>query len=589
MLAGLALYSFPASAIEPAPLWGSLTGRVMDSGGVPQMGATVMLYNRFERFVARAITSERGTFAFDSLLPDVYSLRVNLASFVPALKRDIAVQPGMRSFLAVNLTTLLSSVELVYMTPGQYAVMSEDWKWILRGSQATRPVLRIIPGVDISDPSQTARAGTLFRDTHGVLKLSTGDSGMLANAGNQADLGTAFALATSVFGSHQVSLSGNVGYASHAGSPTAGFRTSFSGDVAGSSPEVNVTMRQVFLPTRIGGALLAGQASNIPALQTLAVTFADRRQLSDEVMLEFGSSLESVSFLNRLNFLSPFVRLRLGATQTGALELAYSSGAAPTELLRSEDANETELQHDITTLSLFPRVSLRGGIAHVQRSQNFEVGYRRTLGKRTVSVSGYKEAISNATVNASVPVDFFGAGELLPDLATSASVFNAGRLNRMGYTAAISEAFANYLHVTLAYGYSGGLRMARNELATTDPDEVRGLFRRGWRHSLTARVSGTAPRSGTRYIASYQMTDYNSLNPVHLSLTQRANFEPGVNFYLRQPVPGFAAMFPGRLEATAEMRNLLGQGYITLSTPGGQRLLLVQSPRAFRGGVSLIF
>lgn len=589
MLAGLALYSPPASAVEPAPLWGALTGRVMDSGGVPQMGATVTLYNHFERFVARSLTSDRGTFVFDSLLPDVYSVRVSLASFVPALKRDIAVQPGMRSFLAVNLTTLLSSVELVYLTPGQYSVMSEDWKWVLRGSQATRPVLRFIPGIDISDPKQSTSRGDLFRDTHGVLKLSTGDSGVLANAGNQADLGTAFALATSVFGSNQVSLSGNVGYASHSGTPTAGFRTTFSRDTTGNSPEVNVTMRQVFLPTRIGGALLSGQNSGVPTLQTLAVTFVDRRQLNDEVMLEFGSSLESVSFLDRLNFVSPFARLRLGSVQSGAIELAYSSGAAPTELLRSDDANETELQHDINTLSLFPRVSLRGGATHVQRSQNFEVGYRRSIGKRTVSVSAYKEAISNATVNASVPVDYFGSGELLPDLATSTSVFNAGRLNRMGYNAAISEAVASYLNVTLAYGYSGGLRLSQANLATTDADEVRGLFRRAWRHSLTTRVSGTAPASGTRYIASYQMTDYGSLNPVHLSLTQRANIEPGLNFYLRQPIPGFGTMFPGRLEATAEVRNALGQGYLTLFTPGGQRLLLVQSPRSFRGGVSLIF
>lgn len=561
----------------------------MDSGGVPQMGATVTLYNRFERFVARAITTERGTFVFDSLLPDVYSVRVSLASFVPALKRDIAIQPGMRSFLAINLTTLLSSVELVYMSPGQYAVMSEDWKWVLRGAQATRPVLRLVPGIDISDPRQQARRVDLFRDTRGVLKLSTGDSGLLANAGNQADLGTAFALATSVFGSHQVSLSGNLGYASHSGTPTAGFRTSFSRDIAGSSPEVNVTMRQVFLPTRIGGALLSGQSTGMPALQTLAVTFVDRRQVSDDVMVEFGSSLESVSFLNRLNFVSPFARVRVGRVETGAVEVAYSSGAAPTELLRSEEANENELQHDINTLSLFPRVSLRGGAAHVQRSQNIEVGYRRAIGKRTLSVSAYKEAISNATVNASVPVDYFGAGELLPDLASSTSVFNAGRLKRMGYMAAISEAVADDLNVTLAYSYAGGMRLGQNMLATADADEVRGLFRRAWRHAVTARVSGVAPRAGTRYVASYQITDYGSLNPVHLSLTQRANLEPGLNLYLRQPVPGLMSMVPGRLEATAELRNTLGQGYVTLATPGGQRLLLVQSPRLFRGGVSLIF
>jgi hypothetical protein len=45
---------------------------------------------------------------------------------------------------------------------------------------------------------------------------------------------------------------------------------------------------------------------------------------------------------------------------------------------------------------------------------------------------------------------------------------------------------------------------------------------------------------------------------------------------------------PGRLEATAELRNGLGQGYLPI-TEGGQRVLLIQSPRALRGGLSFIF
>ena len=593
-LAGFAVSAPTAQAVEPGQIWGVLTGRVTDSAGVPQMGASVVLYNRFERLVGKAVTNDRGNFTFDSLLPDSYSVRVSLASFVPALKRNISTQPGMKSFLAISLTSLLSSVELVYMAPGQHPIMSEEWKWVLRGSASTRPILRFRgPGFDITDPNKTIarRTSDMFVNTHGLFRLSTGDSGgILSNAGNQADLGTAFALATSVFGNHQVSVSGNVGYASHSGTPTAGFRTSFSSHVGGADPEVNVTMRQLFLPSRIGGALMAGQNSAIPTLQTLTVTFVDRRQLSDDVHVEFGSSLESVSFLNRLNFLSPFARLRYGKAETGALEFAYSSGAPATELLRGDDAtNDAELQHDLTTLSLFPRVSLRGGLAHVQRTQNFEVGYRRMIGKRTVSISAYKEASTNTTMNASIPVDFFGPGELLPDLASSTSVMNAGRFSRMGYSAALTQHVNEKLSATVAYGIGGAMTFTSTELTSNDPEQLRGLIRTKPRQSLTARVSGVAPRAGTRYVASYQVTDYAALSPVHLSLTQRASLEPGLNFYLRQPVPLMQGMFPGRLEATAEIRNALGQGYISLATPGGQRVLLVQSPRAFRGGLSLIF
>jgi hypothetical protein len=60
---------------------------------------------------------------------------------------------------------------------------------------------------------------------------------------------------------------------------------------------------------------------------------------------------------------------------------------------------------------------------------------------------------------------------------------------------------------------------------------------------------------------------------------------PGLNIYIRQPIPGFN----GRLEATADLRNLLAQGYVPIATPGGLQLLLVDNPRSFRGGLAFRF
>src|SRR5437016_2492839 len=125
----LLLSSLDSFAASPARLTGSIAGIVRDNGGIPQMGATVLLLNRYERIVQRAITDEKGLFGFDALLPDLYSVRITLASFVPAAKHKIAVQPGMQSLLYVNMASLLSSIELVYAAPGQGALMSDDWRW----------------------------------------------------------------------------------------------------------------------------------------------------------------------------------------------------------------------------------------------------------------------------------------------------------------------------------------------------------------------------------------------------------------------------------------------------------------------------
>ena len=357
-----AVLAVPAAAVEPAAkitpsiaLAGTLVGLVTDHAGVPQMGAAVFLYNRYERILSRAFTNEKGVFLFDALNPESYSVRVSLASFVPAVKRNISVGPGMRSFLTINLSSVLSSIELIYIAPGQGPIMSEDWKWVLRSSAATRPVLRFRPGIDISDPSQRQPASTssgsaIFSDTRGVVKVSAGDGGTVSAAGNQPDLGTAFALATSLFGANQLQVSGNLGYASHTGTPTAGFRTSFSRDAGGdgSSPQLNVTMRQVFLPLRAGAALLNGPQGEAPMLRTMTISSVDRRKLTDDVEIEYGASLESVSYLNRLNYISPFARLRWGDLEFGALEIAFSSGAPAAELLGDTEAADVEMQRQLT-------------------------------------------------------------------------------------------------------------------------------------------------------------------------------------------------------------------------------------------------
>jgi len=61
----------------------------------------------------------------------------------------------------------------------------------------------------------------------------------------------------------------------------------------------------------------------------------------------------------------------------------------------------------------------------------------------------------------------------------------------------------------------------------------------------------------------------------------------GWNVRVRQPLPFFPSR-SGRLEATAELRNLLAQGYLPLEADG-QKALLTNSPKAVRGGLAFIF
>jgi len=110
------------------------------------------------------------------------------------------------------------------------------------------------------------------------------------------------------------------------------------------------------------------------------------------------------------------------------------------------------------------------------------------------------------------------------------------------------------------------------------------LEQRPW---LTLSLAETLPVSGTHVISSYGWIDSRAMMPDHYFLTEDMNQVTGWNVRIRQPLPMFFGM-GGRLEVTAELRNLLAQGYLPLDA-AGRRALLTNSPRSVRGGLAFIF
>jgi hypothetical protein len=508
----------------------------------------------------------------------------------------------MQSLLYVNLASVLSSIELVYAKPGEGALMSDDWKWVLKGSDSTRPVLRMLPadlGV-ASDQSpqqsqtqnQTASA-SVFSDTRGMLNLSGGDPGSLGSTSSQADLGTAFAVATSVFGHNELQLSGNVGYSAHAGLPTAGFRTSFSRD--GMGPEIAVTVQQIYLPARGSLASVTGQSDGAPALRTMSVSMHDSILVAEHLRLDYGSSFDSVSYMDHVNSLNKFARLTYDLGAAGKVKIAYSSGAPPTELaMEPRDAegripgDSEALAQDLAQLATLPRLSLLDGHAAIQRSQDAEIGYEKKVRATTFSFSAYHEKVNNAAMTVVAPEGAFAPGDLLPDISSQNSVFDAGSYQRSGFAASFSQALGDRVQIGSSFGSGGALAPTDQDLTASSAEALRSRLQTTQRFWASARASAKLPLTGTIITGSYQWMDYdNTIMPDHFYLTQSPYTEPGLNVRVRQPIPSVLGM-PGRLEATAELQNGLAQGYLPV-TEGGQRVTLVQSPRALRGGLSFIF
>ena len=137
-------------------------------------------------------------------------MRVTQPSFLPAFRESITVKPGQDSYLQIHMATLFSNIQVSYKIPA--GTMTNDWKWALRTSTATRPVTRYLPELRPKQKDEAEPRTQIFSDTHAMLRLNGGDSGLLDSGTAMSDLGSPiFALSTNVFGKNELQIAGSLG------------------------------------------------------------------------------------------------------------------------------------------------------------------------------------------------------------------------------------------------------------------------------------------------------------------------------------------------------------------------------------------
>lgn len=578
---------------------GNLLGVVAAPSGTPEMGAAVELFDRYHRLIGHTFTSRDGRFAFAGLSSDVYSLRVSLASFVPVLRDKIEVKPGLDSVLRIHMATLFSNAELSYVTPS--AAMTDDWKWVLRSSAATRPITRFLPGSDEGAKSASVHP-RVFSDTHAMLTVSGGDGGFVDNDTVQSDVGTGFALSTSFFGKNQLQFGGifsqDPSFGPSAMSLAAVYSRTGDGPL-GAPPEVTLTISQIgrMGPMSPVGTVLGtnnGPDAAAAVLRSMSLSIYQTADPIDGVHFEYGMTGESVDYLQQTSRVTPFARLTVDTGSGGQVVAAVSDGSRPDELLTHQSPQSAELDgpsyddllNTVSTLGRLPQVSLRAGALQLQRTRNYEVGYRNTQGNRTYAISAFHEEVSNGRIDVAGDVTDLAPADLLSDGISTTSTYNIGNYHRNGYVASLSQQVNDSLDIAVAYGRVGGFTVNPDELNDSWGVQQKFLDRKN-RNLASVNLKARAPVTGTQIVASYGWMDQSSLVPLHAFTTQNTYIRPGFNLCVRQPLPSFG--LPGHFELTADLRNLLAQGYVPLNSGNGHGLLIVQSPRAVRGGLNFIF
>jgi hypothetical protein len=545
------------------PVWaadrpGSIAGYVRNSSGIPQMGAMVEVLGSTIRNL-KVFTDENGFYSAAGLLPGTYSIKVSAPSFLPALRERVGLHAGASLVLNVTLNTLFEAVQLT--TPPRGPNDDEDWKWVLR-SVANRPILRVF------DDTQTAAKaeGKGDHDVTGTLSFLAGSPS--EGYGSASDMSTGFSVEKSLFSAGTVSLRGNVGYGS--GSPAAVLRASYSRKLAnGSEPQVGFTMRRLAAPD--GGLRNAD-------LQALALTTSDNFALGDILEFRFGSELQTIQFMGRVNAFRPFGSADLHLTPNTVVEYRYATSQPDSRMDKGFDSAPADLSES------GPRVSLAGFTPAVEKAHHHELSVSQRAGKNKFQVAVYSDRVSDPALTGVGNVTTAG-GELLPDLYSGTFTYRGSELDTRGMRVVLQRQLASDLTATLDYGYGGVLDLAKADVGIEDARE--SLVKRD-RHTVAAKVSGTMPGSKTSWIASYRWISGQGLTPVDSFNASAGQADPYLNVFLRQPIPG-TGFLPAHLDALVDVRNLLAQGYVPVVGQDGRTVYLVQSARAIRGGLAITF
>src|SRR5437899_4635054 len=545
--------------VSAAPKPGAISGYVRNSTGAPQMGAAVeVLGSAFHSF--KVFTDENGFYSASGVIPGVYSLKVSAPSFLPALRERVALRAGASVVVNVTLNTLFEAIQL---GPMRGPADDEDWKWVLRSS-ANRPILRMLPdGTAVT----AANSEQSDRDLKGTLSFVAGSpSG--GGFGSTSDMNTGFAVEKSIFSSGMMAVYGEVGYGS--GSAMTVVRISYTHKSAnGSQPKLAFTMRRLAAPEMNGRSTV---------LQALALTSSDDFTVGDVLELKFGSELQTIQFMGRVNAFRPFGSVDLHLSPDAILEYSYATSVPDSRLDKGFDTAPADLSES------GPRMSLSGFAPRLEKAHHHEVSFSRRLGKPNVQVAMFSDRVVDPALTG-VGDLASDSGDVLPDLYSGTFTYRGKELDTRGMRLVLQQKLASDLTATLDYSYGGVLDLGKSDVSVEDAHR---WLRVKDRQSVAAKFSGTLPGAKTRWMASYRWTDGPALTPVDMLTASAVQANPFLNPFAPRATPN-NAFRPCHRDASLDFRNLRPPGYVPVMGQDGRTVYLVQSARAIRGGVAFTF
>jgi hypothetical protein len=554
--------------------FGKLTGIVADPSGTRQMGATVWLSPEIAGGRAvQLLTDQNGVFLSQRLRPGFYSLKATLPGFLPSIQQHISVSANLTTLVRIELDSVFSSLDQLRRQPAQPSE-ADDWKWVLRASTASRPVLQLRDGTvvitddDAQDASSTADSRR--KQPHTRVEMTTGSSQPGSSSGIPGALGTAVSYDQTLGAAGKLLLAGEMKYDQEPNSIAGGALASMwvpSGEI-GRGPETTVVLRQI----RFGWDGRSIRAMRFEHSEQVAV--------GNRLMINYGGQYVTAGLSHTMvSSLRPHAEIaaQLSPHWSAQFLLETDPDSYGLSVRRS-------LETAIDALQTSPRLLWSGNRPVLAGNWHEEFAVRRTIGSRaSIEEAAFHDLSSHRAVYGFQPSsDSLAASNMFPFFSGPYG-FDGGADSSWGTRIVYRERLVGNVELAAIYAWAGALAPDGNVKPLSG---LEGMLSTRYRHSVATRVAGKVPRVGTQFAASYKWVDGTIVSRQDLFGEAAMAIDPNLSLSIRQPLPSFRTA--GHWEALADFRNMLSQGYVSLEGQDG-RMLLVPLDRSFRGGVSFQF
>ena len=512
----------------------AISGRVHDSAGSPLVGALVIVVAASPIIPERiALTDKDGSFSVPNLFAGQYAVKISMPQFLPALKQGIQLNAGGTAVLTVNLQNAL---DVVRRAVSRDKAQSDDIVWTLRSSRSTQPVLRLADNQHKQEaPKQPASS-----DYSGYFQVYS--KSVDTSSGTTQGVGSQFSVKVPLDANSNVTVRGQY---NEAPMQPRGFGATYEFVPASHhKAEIGMNLRQ--------GALFADPLQGDSARE-VQIQYGEDFQWSDHLVFNYGAEAGRAGTIAGTSYVRP----RFSTSWVPDVRTTFTVGVSSQAPAAADDPIRGKEYFD-RMLYVPPAL---------ERYSHTEAGLTRILSdKMEISAAVFRDRTETEALFVSSP-----------DGRPGVVVLDTSNLPSQGIRVHLNRHFRNF-EAGIGYTSVKGIGVDSDSAV----ENMRNQLSPRHFQMVAARFKAKLDMTQTEITTVYRWTsDFSALRLDPYQRLVEYN-DPTLSLSIAQNLPTFR-MFPGRVQAVVDARNLLDQCLRTQRTQFGQY------PRLVKGGINIRF